>query len=417
MIEFKFSCPSCGQHLQVTDAYSGRQINCPACQELILVPQAPGPRTVIPATAAPPIIPVPSGPAAPTGSRAVPAGRRSWVKWIIIASAAGLAVVGAVALVLASGMFSHSGSNPAGMPGKRASGQKDSPGAASARPQSLSASKIVQKVAEQYAALTSYSATGTVISDMDMSKVNAKSLPGADKMPAGGPRAKELQQAMSQPIRTESEFSVKLGRPGYYRIEWKSKTGPTVMKGAAWCAGKGDFLSLAEKNYTRMESRDLALASATGVSGGVAATVPAVFFQSQTGLLDSFKAAKRSGDEIVDGEDCYVLNRGAMGMQVTLWVAKSNFLIKQKQMAFGGKSAMPEMSETQMDEALKNTPHLTPEQAAEAKATMKNMKPMLSQMKGTITETYRNVEINQPVKEEDFNHELPAGAVLSKTLF
>ena len=31
---------------------------------------------------------------------------------------------------------------------------------------------------------------------------------------------------------------------------------------------------------------------------------------------------------------------------------------------------------------------------------------MLSQMKGSITETYRNVAINKPVKREDFNYEL-----------
>ncbi len=36
--EFKFSCPSCGQHIKCDEGYSGRQINCPVCQEQILVP-------------------------------------------------------------------------------------------------------------------------------------------------------------------------------------------------------------------------------------------------------------------------------------------------------------------------------------------------------------------------------------------
>jgi len=36
--EFKFSCPSCGQHIQGDELWSGRQINCPACQQPLVVP-------------------------------------------------------------------------------------------------------------------------------------------------------------------------------------------------------------------------------------------------------------------------------------------------------------------------------------------------------------------------------------------
>ena len=41
MAEFKFSCPQCGQHIQCDTGYFGVQINCPACQQAIVVPQAP----------------------------------------------------------------------------------------------------------------------------------------------------------------------------------------------------------------------------------------------------------------------------------------------------------------------------------------------------------------------------------------
>ena len=54
MSEFKFSCPQCGQHIQCDTLWSGRQINCPACQQPLVVPSlgppviealaAPGPR-------------------------------------------------------------------------------------------------------------------------------------------------------------------------------------------------------------------------------------------------------------------------------------------------------------------------------------------------------------------------------------
>ena len=75
------------------------------------------------------------------------------------------------------------------------------------------------------------------------------------------------------------------------------------------------------------------------------------------------------------------------------------------------------MSDGQMEEGLKKLGNLSPEQKAQAKASMKTMKPMLAQMKGTMTETYRDLEINQLVKTEDFKHEMPAGAKLSASLF
>ncbi len=417
MIEFKFPCPNCGQRLQANDSHSGAQINCPACQKPLVVPHLPGTPPGEPALAARPFPPAASEPAFPPRQRPVSAGNRSRTKWVVIWAATGLLVLGAIAFVLASGLLSRLESLSTSGPGKEAASQKDSHNPAAANPQSLTAAEIVQKVAEEYESLTSYSADGTAVSVMDMSKVNPKNLSGLDQVPAGAKRTKAFQQAMGKPVKTESEFSLKLGRPGLYRVAWESKGGPAAMKGAVWSAGEGDFLSLARTKYTKMESREVALASATGVSGGVAGTVPAVFFQDQSSPLKFFKQAERGEDQTVDGEDCYVLNGNALGMKVILWVTKGAFLIKQKQTVFGGKSTMPELSDAKMDEGLNKMGNLTPEQKAQAKAAMKNMKPLLSQMKGTMTETYRNIETNKPVQREDFNYELPPGARLSKSLF
>ena len=41
MAEFKFFCPQCGQQVQCDTGYTGTQINCPACQQFIFVPQVP----------------------------------------------------------------------------------------------------------------------------------------------------------------------------------------------------------------------------------------------------------------------------------------------------------------------------------------------------------------------------------------
>ncbi len=39
--EFKFNCPTCGQHILVATEWCGRQINCPSCQTNLTIPQPP----------------------------------------------------------------------------------------------------------------------------------------------------------------------------------------------------------------------------------------------------------------------------------------------------------------------------------------------------------------------------------------
>src|ERR1017187_6841615 len=41
MAEFKFLCPRCSQNIQCDTGYAGTQINCPSCQQSIVVPQSP----------------------------------------------------------------------------------------------------------------------------------------------------------------------------------------------------------------------------------------------------------------------------------------------------------------------------------------------------------------------------------------
>lgn len=67
MAEFKFSCPSCSQHIQLDELWAGHQIQCPGCQQTITVPTNP-------ATQAP--APAPSGPRGAPGPPAVPSSTR-----------------------------------------------------------------------------------------------------------------------------------------------------------------------------------------------------------------------------------------------------------------------------------------------------------------------------------------------------
>ena len=39
--EFKFNCPTCGQHILAATEWCGRKINCPSCQTSITIPELP----------------------------------------------------------------------------------------------------------------------------------------------------------------------------------------------------------------------------------------------------------------------------------------------------------------------------------------------------------------------------------------
>ncbi len=41
MSDFKFSCPHCDQHIRCDEKLAGRQIQCPGCNHLIVIPASP----------------------------------------------------------------------------------------------------------------------------------------------------------------------------------------------------------------------------------------------------------------------------------------------------------------------------------------------------------------------------------------
>jgi DNA-directed RNA polymerase subunit RPC12/RpoP len=42
MSQFKFKCSHCGQRLECDEQFSGREIPCPSCEGLTVVPPIPG---------------------------------------------------------------------------------------------------------------------------------------------------------------------------------------------------------------------------------------------------------------------------------------------------------------------------------------------------------------------------------------
>ena len=106
----------------------------------------------------------------------------------------------------------------------------------------LSPNKIFQKVQNVYASLSSYSDEGKIVGT-----VNGVTL-----------------------ITT---FTIKLARPNFYRIEWKQQTPFANLGGVVWSAGDGDFMVSGNLVARKEANQKMALANATGVSGGAAATI------------------------------------------------------------------------------------------------------------------------------------------------
>lgn len=47
MRDFKFACPHCGQKIKCDTGQAGARLNCPACQQAIVVPPVPSDDRVI----------------------------------------------------------------------------------------------------------------------------------------------------------------------------------------------------------------------------------------------------------------------------------------------------------------------------------------------------------------------------------
>ncbi len=282
--------------------------------------------------------------------------------------------------------------------------------------QGLPPAEIMQKVQETYKSLSSYSAVGKTVSLIDISGVNTSALPGTSD---GIKDSKEFKDAISKPQTMTHTFTIKLGRPDLYRIEWDQKVHSTFSnKGAVWSAGAGDFLLMGENNYSKLNTRELALATATGISGGAAHTMPSIFFDTQNDLLKSLTNFSQLKDEKIENDDCYVVTGDRAGQKLIFWISKENFLIRQRQHVLGSTSSLPELSDDAIKESLKQlNKEATPSAIAEMRKTMQFAKTASSQMKGTMTETHQNISINQPMAKEEFKYPIPAGLKPSPSPF
>jgi len=234
-------------------------------------------------------------------------------------------------------------------------------------PASLSAADIIKQARAKYASLNSYSDEGTAVSTLGATTA------------------------------ASYNFTVKLARTNLYQVVWRKSDDLFMPKGVVWSAGSGDFLWMG-KGFKPQQQKDmeLALASATGISGGVAANIPGTFFNARWGgqLGATTAAAIRGADTKIGEVDCYVLTHNEAGRTNILWIGKQDFLIHQVENDTSGATLR-----AMMEEQAKKNPQI--------RAMLDASGSQLSHDVISI-ETHQNIVINPPLNRADFDFQVPA---------
>jgi predicted Ser/Thr protein kinase len=259
------------------------------------------------------------------------------------------------------------------------------------------AADLLQRVAKKYAGLSSISATGKVVAEMT---------------PATGGATMTM----------EHRFSMNLGRPDFYRIEWTQKMQAVAgfeMKGAVWNAGDGTFLLTPGGKVTQLLNREQALAVATGISGGAAHRVPSLFFKEESlNWLAALKNPALLPDELVGGEACHVISAESATGREVIWFTKKDLLLRQIRSTFTGSAIGEGLSESlakMSDVTLQKMAKITGQEdsvqtVGDMRKKLDSLDKKVSQMGGVITQTFDTVSVNDLMVKDDFEHPVPANA-------
>lgn len=174
------------------------------------------------------------------------------------------------------------------------------------KPEAPSAKQVLDRMARAYADCKSYRDSGIVVTIF---------------VEAGGNRI------------VEKPFTTAFVRPDRFRFEYKeTKDDRQKNRYLVWRNGKKvqtwwDIKPRVEKP----ESLRLALAGATGVSGGSAHTVPALLLPKELSgrLLTDITEAKRIEDAKLDKTDCFRVQGKYGTSAMILWIDKKTFLVRR----------------------------------------------------------------------------------------
>jgi RNA polymerase sigma factor (sigma-70 family) len=266
----------------------------------------------------------------------------------------------------------------------------------------LTPQEIAKQSQDAYAALMSYSDSGTVVTEMAGKNI-------------------------------KTTFNIRLARPNLYRIDSIMMAGPNSLKGAAWSDGSGDYFETGT-GKEKMKDMQAALAYAT-MMGNSAIAAPEIFFKLTLGdpmgfIVTGKVETKREKDGQVGDVDCYIIssvvNTAKMRAEATLlggagkmgmandtrlfWIGKRDHFIHQIQSSVdfaSTTSASPaRLSDAYITTFLeKERKPVTAEAIVATRTRLEALaKKMQSVMKGkvVVTETHERIVVNEKFSPTDF---------------
>jgi hypothetical protein len=391
--------------MQATDQYVGQQIPCPACQKTMVVPGAPAPVSHAPAPAqakshskdlgaqifTPPAVAKLSvaattvssqgGAAEVAATMSVFQGERKVKRKTPYGSIIGgvltvgvLGVAGYLWGPMAYAKFTHH--SEAATAAQVATNEPPPP------PVQLTAAEVLQNVINAYKGMPNYRSLAKSVSALETAQANPMAPKG--------------------PTTTPVNVSLKLGRPDHYRIDWERRLAAATVRGSVWNAGTGDFLLAGTQAASLQKNRTAALTQATASSGALSIFVAALFFDDTNNLGNALQDYNRTDDETVNGQSCYVLAGSANFQSVRLWVDKKTSLIAQSQLVFPGQADDASLTDAKIKETMTliNGKSPTDSEVRQRRNVIRNA----AKLKGTITDTYVNIETNKNIELAEFQN-------------
>lgn len=262
--------------------------------------------------------------------------------------------------------------------------------------------ELAKKVFDTYQKLETYKSEGTVVTDIT----------------ARGTR-----------VKTETVFSILLKKPNLYRISWTQNHAsmPALSQsGTVWNDGKQSRLHMSAANaYYEFDDDSMAIASATGISSGVAHNIASLFLPAFAGTPNHFfriQDLTMEQSEMIAGEKCYVLSSSSDAVKKeTFWISQATHLIRKYRHTLEPRdedAMIPEMTDEQIDQAIKTTGgEATDEARQNMRLMLENARKTLkdAKLKGSFVEFHATVS-SPELDPQDFEFVPPKGTVLKKSL-
>lgn len=252
------------------------------------------------------------------------------------------------------------------------------------------ARRILERTMEKYSKLQSYRGTGTTVEEI----------------------------SDGRHIVINGTFSMTLGRPDVYRLEYE-QVGPfTTNRAGLWADASGHyFKNLMSKDpaplapddrspvryemklpFTGMAGIQHNLGDLADSSGGVTAIIPSMFYGAAIPKLNSYvwstmsaaqgwikSTPSKEPDESVDGIDCYALSITTDEGKAWLWIGKQDGLIHQSCQRRNYK--LSEMTDKEVIELLKENP-------SKSSLSVSKLKRRINEARRLVNETGKPATAN-----------------------